>query len=298
MYHYNRGADLEQQVETWPAAKLANWSAHRRMWGPSFTVLLLAALGGPIGTAAQAQVFTEPTTPTAPQQREQSSDIDATVYFPFNSEGFEAAERTRKQSGARHHLVIGAGRSITYDGRSVTLVELSTLIRKNKSDRYIETIVVPRSDASFGQTVKVLSIFNRFGDSKFRIQGNEQFDRIFVAPPLKMSESGKIEFRNRFARERLFPFSVSWRSHPINSCSISFFGRMMNSDEHAKYAYMVLDANLKINWMEPNSRQRSDYPRAAIQAKANAPWKCVGGAMYNLEIAGYPTIMLQIDDMG
>lgn len=65
LHHSAQGDDPEARVDKRPAAGLINRPTQRRAWGAVFAAFLLTTIAGPISTAGQAQVFTEPAKPAA-----------------------------------------------------------------------------------------------------------------------------------------------------------------------------------------------------------------------------------------
>ena len=63
-HHSAQGGDPADHVNTGPSAGLLNRPMQRRAWRAACAAFLLTTLAGPISTAVQAQVFTEPTKPT------------------------------------------------------------------------------------------------------------------------------------------------------------------------------------------------------------------------------------------
>ena len=259
----------------------------RKHW---LLIAAVAAVGGSMGMVAAAQVFTGPNGPVAAPQEARPHANAATIRLPFDDAGFQAATR----AGPRHELTIDRPESLTYDGRRVTLDQLAVLITRNKHDRYLETKIRPAPDVRFDQVVKVIALFNRAGDFDFSIIGNEVFSENFGKRPSGRHEFEMIAFARNVGRRRDIPFWVSLGSRTGGICSIEMSGMPMNSDDLRQNAYRSLDAFVKRNWMEPTLRRREDLPRTMIQARPDTPWKCIGGALYNLQISGLPTMELVV----
>lgn len=257
----------------------------RKHWLP---IAAVAAVCGAMGMVAAAQVFTVPAGPLATSKEARPHKNAATIHLPFDDAGFQAAMR----AGLRHELTIDRLESLTYDGRRVTLEQLAVLIARNKHDRYLETKIRPAHDVRFDQVVKVIALFNRAGDLDFSIIGNEAFSENFGNRPSGRHEFEKIAFARNIGRGRDIPFWVSLGSRTGGICSIEMSGMPMNADDLRRNTNRSLDALLKRNWVEPTLRRREDIPRAVIQARPDTPWKCIGGALYNLQISGLPTMEL------
>lgn len=259
----------------------------RRHW---LLVAAVAAVGGSMAIVAAAQVFTGSNGPVAARQEARPLANAATIHLPFDDAGIQAAMR----AGPRHELTIDRPESLTYDGRRVTMDQLAGLISRNKHDRYLETKIRPAPDIRFDQVVKVIALFNRAGDFDFSITGNEVFAGIFGGRPSGRHEIEIVAFVRNVGRRRDFPFWVSLGSRTGGICSIEMFGVRMNSHELRENAFKSLDAFVKMNWMEPTLRRREDLPRTMIQSRPDTPWKCIGGAFYNLQISGLPTMEFEV----
>ncbi|PLK27848.1 biopolymer transporter ExbD [Novosphingobium sp. TH158] len=65
----------------------------------------------------------------------------------------------------------------------------------------------------------------------------------------------------------------------------------VTSDELAKIAYERLDKIIKREGGIQNMRNNPEkIPQVHIRGDVNAPWRCVAGTIYNVQIAGYPTV--------
>ncbi|HZU62287.1 MAG TPA: biopolymer transporter ExbD [Novosphingobium sp.] len=65
----------------------------------------------------------------------------------------------------------------------------------------------------------------------------------------------------------------------------------VTSDELRDKAYKRLDAIVKREGGAEALRAEPDkVPQVHIRADVNAPWRCVAGAIYNVQVSGYPTV--------
>ncbi|WP_409035523.1 ExbD/TolR family protein, partial [Novosphingobium sp.] len=65
----------------------------------------------------------------------------------------------------------------------------------------------------------------------------------------------------------------------------------VTSDELAKIAYERLDKIIKREGGPEALRANPEkIPQVHIRGDINAPWRCVAGTIYNVQIAGYPTV--------
>ena len=65
----------------------------------------------------------------------------------------------------------------------------------------------------------------------------------------------------------------------------------VNSSELQKMAYNRLDAIVKREGgAEELMKNPEKVPQVHIRGDVNAPWRCVAGAIYNVQVAGYPTV--------
>ncbi len=65
----------------------------------------------------------------------------------------------------------------------------------------------------------------------------------------------------------------------------------VNSEELRKQAFDRLDAIVKREGGPEALRDNPDkVPQVHIRGDVNVPWRCVAGAIYNVQISGYPTV--------
>jgi biopolymer transport protein ExbD len=65
----------------------------------------------------------------------------------------------------------------------------------------------------------------------------------------------------------------------------------VNSDELRDMAYKRLDALVKrAGGPAAMAANPELIPQVHIRADVNAPWRCVAGTIYNVQISGYPTV--------
>jgi biopolymer transport protein ExbD len=65
----------------------------------------------------------------------------------------------------------------------------------------------------------------------------------------------------------------------------------VNSEELRDQAFKRLDAIVKrAGGPEAMMREPEKVPQVHIRGDVNAPWRCVAGAIYNVQISGYPSV--------
>ena len=65
----------------------------------------------------------------------------------------------------------------------------------------------------------------------------------------------------------------------------------VTSDELQKQAFDRLDAIVqRAGGPEALMENPDEIPQVHIRGDVNAPWKCVAGAIYNIQLAGYPIV--------
>jgi len=65
----------------------------------------------------------------------------------------------------------------------------------------------------------------------------------------------------------------------------------VDSDELRDLAFKRLDNIVKREGGPEALRDNPDkIPQVHIRADVDAPWRCVAGAIYNIQLAGYPTV--------
>ena len=65
----------------------------------------------------------------------------------------------------------------------------------------------------------------------------------------------------------------------------------VTSEELRDQAFKRLDAIVKrAGGPEAMMREPDKVPQVHIRGDVNAPWRCIAGAIYNVQISGYPTV--------
>jgi biopolymer transport protein ExbD len=65
----------------------------------------------------------------------------------------------------------------------------------------------------------------------------------------------------------------------------------VNSEELRDQAFKRLDAIVKrAGGPEAMMKEPDKVPQVHIRGDVNAPWRCIAGAIYNVQISGYPTV--------
>ena len=65
----------------------------------------------------------------------------------------------------------------------------------------------------------------------------------------------------------------------------------MNSEELRDQAFKRLDSIVKREGgIEAIKANPEKVPQVHIRGDINAPWRCIAGAIYNVQISGYPTV--------
>ncbi len=74
-------------------------------------------------------------------------------------------------------------------------------------------------------------------------------------------------------------------------CRIYFQGMTpVNSDELRDLAYKRLDAIVKRAGAAAMMANPELVPQVHIRGDINAPWRCIAGTIYNVQVSGYPII--------
>ncbi len=64
----------------------------------------------------------------------------------------------------------------------------------------------------------------------------------------------------------------------------------VDSNELAKKAFERLDSIVKRVGMDALKENPDMIPQVHIRGDQSAPWRCIAGAIYNVQAAGYPTV--------
>lgn len=86
----------------------------------------------------------------------------------------------------------------------------------------------------------------------------------------------------------------SFGSHAgTGECRVYVDDHLVDSDELADEAFWRLEGNIVhmpggVEYVHDTPKRR--LPVAFIRADKHAPWRCVAGAIYNIQAAGYPAV--------
>jgi len=89
------------------------------------------------------------------------------------------------------------------------------------------------------------------------------------------------------------PFEPGYEGASRNGECRVYFNNItpVNSEELYDEAFKRLDAIVQAaGGPEAIMEDPEKIPQVHIRADVNAPWKCVAGAIYNVQAAGYPTV--------
>jgi biopolymer transport protein ExbD len=83
--------------------------------------------------------------------------------------------------------------------------------------------------------------------------------------------------------------SLSVRQEKDSSCGVYWGLQKVNSDELLKRAVKKLEDEIK-KLGGPDNMTEENMPEAHIRADINTPYKCVGGAIYTMQRAGFARV--------
>ena len=83
--------------------------------------------------------------------------------------------------------------------------------------------------------------------------------------------------------------SLSINSAPDGSCQVYWNLTQVKSDELLKRAVAKLKSDIEKAGGIQNMTAE-DLPEAHIRADINTPWRCVGGTIYTMQLAGFPKV--------
>lgn len=209
-----------------------------------------------------------------------------------------------QRPATRHWISISVDGKIKFNGTLVDQRELRNILGRIPNDKDTETLVEPSSLAPFSAVVSVVEAFNYAANCRFGLVGNEQHSEVFgrdamteafVSPDFpKFARVEDLVIAVQFVPEPPVTQSARARSKPKPSgCHVFLHNRVqMDSDEMRYQAFRRLDMYIKLHWSSvPDSEETRTPPTslttAIIQAKSETPWKCVAGAIYNVQVSGY-----------
>ncbi len=228
-----------------------------------------------------------------------------TVYFPRMS-----AQFTIPVPKEKHRIEIAPSGRLVFDKRPVSFEGLRSTLAEVYAREGVEVQVHPSASAQFSAVVPVVAMLNSHSQCWTVIVGNEQYHEVFSKrklgfiynpPPLPhFSKFSDLLFTVKFAPERSARRKDNrrYKSAPP-SCHVFLYRTEYVRYEASKLAYDRLHIFIS-KYSETHSAPRSLdlMPRlntnAIVQAATSTPWSCVGGAIYDLQVAGYSNVDLVI----
>lgn len=188
------------------------------------------------------------------------------------------------RTGRRHYLAISNSGEITYNGLATNISDLANNISKNINDKSIETVVIVSSDVKTRDVVNVVDAFKRAKNADFRIVGMEHFRQVFS----KKARSTTFESYatpTAYRKSHDFDVLVSHTNQPASQCSV-FLDRV-NMSQQGLVDSVVRKSKKAITRAGNMDKSDSNVsPVAYLQVGSDTPWKCVAGAIYNIQISG------------
>lgn len=144
-------------------------------------------------------------------------------------------------------------------------------------------------DATFGDIARVMAGFE--GD-EFEILDTEAHRQFGTAP--NQEAGGELIFRG--PSDDHLPVVVGY-SVKSNACLVSVGGRQVDSEGLFDDSFDRLDRLVeRAGGVEAILSQTSVFEnlKARIQSTPDTPWRCIAGAMFNIQMSGWPYASLEV----
>ena len=226
-----------------------------------------------------------------------SSDDDADLLYSLRyafvlSEEFGASNLSEEFGGSNlpKRVDIAANLEATVDGK--THPNLSTAVSSLRTSNVLDLDIQFAPEAQYGATVQALKNANL---QSFELSGLE-LHRVFEKrDEPEGASSSDLAFRGS-PKEFELPVVVGY-SNADNACYVSLFDETYDSQEFFDSAFEVLDMRVTRAGGIEETLVLTDEGAgivARIPSTADTPWRCIAGAMYNVEIAGFPHASLEV----
>ena len=191
-------------------------------------------------------------------------------------------------------IVVSKDGRLVLDGRDLSEADLPNFLRAADPDESSEVSVMPDPEARAGDVVKQLARVASFGP--LNIAGNErhrEFGERLASDPGRSLPA----FRG-VVGEYEMPIVVGVVG-PDDQCTVEFDATAMDSALLYERSFDVLDGIvMRAGGVEAVLEQPRiiDNLFARLQTAADTPWRCVAGAMFQVQAGGWPSVQFEIVD--
>lgn len=227
-------------------------------------------------------------------------DNVATIYFPA------PIPPEPGEYKIMHKVRLSNAGLISFDGVTTNLDNLAFLIKSAARNPDAEIGIQSSDDTPLRFVADVIRMLNKLQICNLTLFGNEKHSTAFSLIDARASGMVETPFP-AFAKYSDARITLGFgpamtpslgRRHrriaPTVTCRALFNGRPVDGNGIAEGSYRLLDAAVKRAGgpegikAEFAARGVEATPRGIIQAPASLPWRCAAGAIFNVQISGYP----------
>jgi hypothetical protein len=152
----------------------------------------------------------------------------------------------------------------------------------------IEVRLMPHAESKFGETIRFLAIVKDKKFPRFGFVGNEHYRKIPKNHKLKIA--GFCGYGKNVVTLSVFYGILSEKSKKPQ-CSV--FSAYQNLDDEelvdrsTAFVKNAIDELGGIKALESGDLKLEDLPYVVITSSPDTPWKCIGGVIFNLQMAGF-----------
>ncbi len=198
-------------------------------------------------------------------------------------------------------LTIAETGQLNFNDEALDIVALREVLIQALADSRLRLRVKPAENTPFSNIVAIFKLLNDLNTCQYVLVGNEWHSEVFSGPqPLvafalpptpAFGTPTNALLTIRYDKNSTRVRTGRKRSH--SGCYAYFYMKPVNSSELRNIAFRQLDLNVKrYGWLDSDSQVTWRESGAIVQAEGSTPWKCVAGAIYNMQISGYPAVDL------
>lgn len=190
-------------------------------------------------------------------------------------------------------LRIEAKGKLTWARRRVKRAEVAELFANLGAPNFAKMAVVPAGDVAFGDVIAQLSDFGKLGG--YQLLELESYAKFAMAKASDGSRIAPPPFVGTYSEYEL-PLVVGF-DVTTKQCLASVVKWSVGSEELYDRSFHQLDAIVHhAGGVEALLKDEDalDQIVARLQSAPNTPWRCIAGAMHNVEKSGWPYISLEV----
>ena len=190
-------------------------------------------------------------------------------------------------------LAIGSEVGLTFKSDPIDPNEMGPVQEKLRSEGRTTIGIKAASDADYGMVVAQLRPIAR--DNSFELLALEAFRKVENVSDGEAAEVVARGFKGETGETEL-PVLVGYASES-DRCVVVLSDQAVSSEELYDLSFTWLDSIVeRAGGVEAiiSKPGAVDSLVARVQSTPDTPWRCIGGAIYNISVAGWPYIRLDV----